>query len=70
MKNLLLSTVLVLGMMTLTTGCTGHTAGAEKCGSSKCGASAKKCGDAKDAKKCGDAKDAKKCGTSGKCGSK
>ncbi|CAA6821734.1 MAG: Unknown protein [uncultured Sulfurovum sp.] len=61
MKNLLLSTVLVLGMMTLTTGCSNHADGAKKCGASKCGTSAKKCGEAKDAKKCG---------TSGKCGSK
>lgn len=71
MKKLLLSAALVLGMMTLTTGCTGHADGAKKCGASgkcnqgKCGSKsdAKKCGDAKEAKKCGDAKDAKKCGS-------
>jgi len=66
MKNLLLSVVLALGIMTLTTGCMGHADGAKKCGSSKCGASAKKCGDAKDAKKCGASG---KC-NQGKCGSK
>ena len=51
MKKIPLSLVLLLGMMTLTTGCTNHADGAKKCGSSKCG----------------DAKDAKKCGASGKC---
>jgi len=44
MKKLLLSAALVLGMMTMTTGCTGHMDGAAK----KCGASGKcnqgKCG--------------------------
>jgi hypothetical protein len=72
MKKLLLSAALVLGMMTMTTGCTGHTDGAAK----KCGASGKcdqgKCGSKSDAKKCGDAKEAKKCGgdAAKKCGSK
>ncbi|CAA6817379.1 MAG: Unknown protein [uncultured Sulfurovum sp.] len=61
MKKILLSTVLVLGMMTLTTGCVNHGGGAKKCGASgKCNQG--KCGSDKDAaKKCGDAK---------KCGSK
>jgi len=37
MKKILLSTVLVLGMMTLTTGCSDHMNGAKKCGASgKC----------------------------------
>ena len=54
MKKLLLSATLVLGMMTLTTGCTGHSDG----GAKKCGASGKcnkgKCGSDKSAeKKCG-----------------
>ena len=52
MKKLLLSAVLVLGMMTLTTGCSSSDDGAKKCGASgKCNQG--KCGDAKDAKKCG-----------------
>ncbi len=65
MKKLLLSTALVLGMMTLTTGCTGHSNGAAK----KCGASGKcnkgKCGSDKSAdKKCGgDKATEKKCGS-------
>ena len=55
MKKILLSVVLVLGMMTLTTGCSNHADGA------------KKCGDTKDAaKKCGPSG---KC-NQGKCGSK
>ncbi|CAA6801583.1 MAG: Unknown protein [uncultured Sulfurovum sp.] len=62
MKNLLLSTVLAFGMMTLTTGCSNHAEGASKCGASKCGTSS--------AKKCGDAKDTKKCGSDSKCGAK
>ena len=33
MKKLLLSATLVLGMMTLTTGCSDHAMGAKKCGS-------------------------------------
>jgi len=60
MKKLLLSTALVLGMMTLTTGCSDHNtaASAKKCGASgKCNQG--KCGSSK--------KDAKKC-NSGKCG--
>ena len=65
MKKILLSAVLVLGMMTLTTGCSDHMDGAKKCGASgKCNQG--KCGsDKSKAKKCGDAKDAAK-----KCGSK
>ena len=62
MKKLLLSATLVLGMMTMTTGCTGHTDGAAK----KCGASGKcngKCGSKSDDKKCGDDKGTKKCGS-------
>ena len=63
MKKLLLSTVLVLGMMSLTTGCSDHNCMGEK----KCGASGKcnqgKCGSKSDAKKCGSSKDAKKCGS-------
>ena len=65
MKKLLLSAALVLGMMTLTTGCTGHSDGAAK----KCGASGKcnqgKCGSDKSAdKKCGgDKATDKKCGS-------
>jgi hypothetical protein len=64
MKKLLLSAALVLGMMTLTTGCTGHAdAGAKKCGASgKCNQG--KCGSKSDAKKCGGDKAAdKKCGS-------
>ena len=62
MKKLLLSAALVLGMMTMTTGCSNHTDGAKKCGASgKCNQG--KCGSKSDAKKCGANKD-------GKCGSK
>jgi hypothetical protein len=68
MKKILLSTLLVLGMMTLTTGCTGnHSAdsGSKCAASGKCD-KAKKC----ESGKCGGSKaDAKKC-NSGKCGSK
>ena len=77
MKKLLLSAALVLGMMTLTTGCTGHGMGAKKCGASgKCNKG--KCGSDKSAdKKCGGDKaekaSDKKCGgdktTDKKCGS-
>ena len=68
MKKILLSAVLVLGMMTFTTGCTGNHSGDS---SAKCAASGK-CDKAKkcDSGKCGgDKADAKKC-NSGKCGSK
>ena len=61
MKKILLSAVLVLGMMSLTTGCSGnHSAEASK----KCAASGK-CDKAKkcDSGKCGGDKDAKKCGS-------
>ncbi|HHD82140.1 MAG TPA: hypothetical protein ENK94_03010 [Campylobacterales bacterium] len=63
MKNIFLSMLLIVGMATFATGCSKNceNATAKKCDSAKCGASAKKCGDAKDAKKCG---------ASGKCGSK
>ena len=63
MKKLLLSTVLVLGMMAMTTGCSNHaTDGAKKCGASgKCNQG--KCGSKSDAKKCGDDKGTKKCGS-------
>jgi len=51
MKKILLSATLVLGMMTLTTGCSKHEMGAKKCGASgkcnqdKCSStSTKKCG--------------------------
>jgi len=70
MRKVLLGAVLVLGMMTLTTGCTGnHSAD----GSAKCAASGK-CDKAKkcDSGKCGgDKAPAKKCGANhdGKCGS-
>jgi len=62
MKKLLLSAALVLGMMTLTTGCSDHMSGAKKCGASgKCNQG--KCGSKSDAKKCGGDKAAKKCGS-------
>lgn len=57
MKKILLSATLVLGMMTLTTGCSKHEMGAKKCGASG------KCNHGK----CGSQSKAKKCGTSGKC---
>ena len=63
MKKLLLSTVLVLGMMSLTTGCSDHGMNSAK----KCGASGKcnqgKCGSKSKAKKCGSSTNAKKCGS-------
>jgi hypothetical protein len=63
MKKILLSTALVLGMMTFTTGCTGNhaaDAGAKCAASGKCD-KAKKC----ESGKCGGDKAATK-----KCGSK
>jgi len=67
MKKILISTMLVLGMMAITTGCTGNHSSDTN---AKCSA-AEKCDKAKkcESGKCGSEKEMKKCGA-GKCGSK